>query len=193
MGSMFTTKNGDAGTTRLISGEIVSKAHPAVVCTGTLDTVRARLAEGRLLLLASDAPDKEYHAEFLFWLLHVCFLVGTQVNDPRSLKPEYRVDTVGEAHLKRLEAEQARIEATLNMPRSFIVTATTLEAARFDVIATEVRGLERDLVTLAEFEPAFEAVALLAFVNRLSDYLVVLARALDRGVHQPVDYARVSV
>lgn len=192
MASMFTTKNGDAGTTRLISGDIVSKTHPAVVCTGVLDGVRAELAEGRLLLLASNAPGDEEHAEFLFWLLHVCFLIGTQVNDPQSKKPEYRVDTVGDAHLRRLEAEQARIEATLDMPRAFIVTATTLEAARFDVIATHVRALERELVALSEAETDFDAAALLAFVNRLSDYIVVLARALDRGVHQSVDYSRVK-
>lgn len=192
MASMFTTKNGDAGTTRLISGDVVSKTHPAVVCTGVLDGVRAELAEGRLLLLASNTPGDEEHAEFLFWLLHVCFLIGTQVNDPQSKKPEYRVDTVGDTHLRRLEAEQARIEATLDMPRAFIVTATTLEAARFDVIATHVRALERELVALSEAEPAFDAAALLAFVNRLSDYIVVLARALDRGVHQSVDYSRVK-
>lgn len=192
MASMFTTKNGDAGTTRLISGDVVSKTHPAVICTGVLDGVRAQLAEGRLMVLASDAPGAEEHGEFLFWLLHVCFLIGTQVNDPEGKKPEYRVDTVGDAHLLRLEKEQARIEATLNMPRAFIVTATTLEAARFDVIATQVRALERELVALAEAEPEFEAAGLLRFVNRLSDYLVVLARALDRGVHQSVDYSRVT-
>lgn len=185
---MFTTKKGDDGHTRLLSGERVSKAHPAVMCTGTLDAFRASLAEARLELIASAKPEAEQHAAFLYWLLHVCFLIGTEVNDPCVRKPEYRVGEVDEEALKRLEQEQERLEAQLNLPRAFIVTATNLLSARFDVLATRARLLEREIVLLAESEPNFHASPLLAFVNRLSDYLVVLARVLEEGQHQPVDY-----
>ena len=192
MASLFTTKNGDRGQTRLISGDKVSKSHPAVECTGALDSFRARLAEARLLLIERGVPDAQHHTEFLYWLLHVCFVIGTEVNDPQAKKPEYRIATLGEAHLKRLEEEQARIEAGLNLPRAFIVTATTSLAARFDVLATDVRVLERAIVRLSETEPDFEVAQLLAFTNRMSDYLVALARGLESGARQPVDYKVVT-
>ncbi|MFM1921695.1 MAG: hypothetical protein RLZZ303_3329 [Candidatus Hydrogenedentota bacterium] len=188
MASIFTTKKGDGGETRLLSGERVSKSHPIVRCTGALDRCRASLAEARLMVEASGEPGAEQHAQFLFWVLHVCFLIGTEVNDPLVAKPEYRAGTVDDDALQRLEAEQARIEAMLNLPRAFIVTATNPVAARLDVVATQVRDFERELVALAEAVPGFNAAPLLAFVNRLSDYLVALARALEAGRHQPVDY-----
>ena len=189
MASYFTTRTGDTGSTRLISGERVSKSHPAVVATGSLDSVRAELAEARLLLQQSGRADAEEHAAFLFWLLHVCFLIGTQVNDPECRKPEYRVESVGETHLNKLESEQSRIEAQLTLPRSFIVTASNPLAARLDVIATHARAMERDIVLLSESSPAFEATELLRFTNRLSDYLVALARLVDDGQYVPVDYS----
>ncbi|MBI1318363.1 MAG: hypothetical protein GC168_05345 [Candidatus Hydrogenedens sp.] len=188
MKSFVTTKNGDAGTTRLISGEIVSKDHPAVVCTGVLDCFRAELARLRLRVIESGRSDANELGDFLFWLLHVCFLVGTQVNDPKRRHPEYRIQEVGEAHLTRLEAHQAQLEAGLNIPRQFIVSATSVLAAETDCCATHARELERAIVALQREEPQFDAVHLLCFVNRLSDYLVVLARHLEDGNHLPVDY-----
>jgi cob(I)alamin adenosyltransferase len=183
--AIFTTKSGDQGTTRLISGDRVSKAHPAVVATGELDTFRAMLAELRLMLLES--PHAQ-HADFLNWLLHMCFVIGTQVNDPAGKKPEYRITDVSAGHVARIEEEQARLEATLQLPRAFIVSATGLLSARADVVATQARKLERSIVQLREAEPAFDSAQLLIFVNRISDYLCALARAVESGQHQPVDY-----
>jgi len=189
MKSFVTTKNGDGGTTRLISGEIVPKDHAAVVCTGVLDGFRADLALLRIDVLASGRDDAEDLGAFLFWLLHVCFLVGTEVNDPKRRHPEYRIDEVGEGHLSTLEARQAVIEAGLNIPRQFIVSATNRLAASTDCCATRTRDLERAIVALQREEPQFQSAHLLRFVNRLSDFLVVLARHLEDGHHRPVDYS----
>lgn len=190
--AIFTTKQGDNGTTRLISGERVSKAHPAVVATGELDTFRAMLAEARLMILESGAPDAEAHADFLWWLLHACFVIGTEVNDPSRLKPEYRVKEINETFIARIEAEQARLEATLQLPRAFIVSASTLLSARIDILATQARKLERTVVELSAAVPEFQSAQLMVFVNRISDYLCALSRALEQGSHLPVDYRILS-
>ena len=189
MKSFVTTKNGDGGTTRLISGEIVPKDHAAVVCTGVLDGLRADLALLRIDVLESGRADAEELGGFLFWLLHTCFLIGTEVNDPKRLHPEYRIEEVGEKHLSKLEAHQAGIEAGLNIPRQFIVSATNRLAAATDCCATRTRDFERAIVALHREEPQFQAADLLRFVNRLSDYLVVLARHFEDGNHRPVDYS----
>jgi cob(I)alamin adenosyltransferase len=188
MKSRVTTGVGDQGTTRTLSGETLPKSDLVLECTGWLDALRANIAAIRIELLASEREDARERADFLFWLLHVCFLIGTEVNDPRNTKPEYRHEVVSKKHLKRLEAEQAALEAQLNLPRAFIACAANAIAADIDVAATVVRTLERNLVRLQEQEPAFAAGDILRFVNRLSDFMFVLARYLEDGHHQAVDY-----
>ena len=188
MTSFVTTGRGDAGTTRVLSGEQFAKCHPILECTGCLDSARAHLALVRLLIVQANPPGGEEHAAFLLWLLHCCFLMGTAVNDPLRQKPEYRMGEIGPAHLARLEEEQARLEARLELPPAFIVCAANLLAAQVDVTTTVARTFERSLVRLKETLPEFEADALLAFCNRLSDYLYILARTLENGEHHAVDY-----
>jgi cob(I)alamin adenosyltransferase len=190
MRSKVTTKKGDQGTTRLLSGETVSKAHPIVECTGQVDKVRAHIALLRHQILTGQAPGAETHADFLFWVLHCCFLMGTEVNDPRCTHPEYRKGEIGAAHLQKLETQQEQLESNLEMPREFIVSAANLLSAQADVCATLVRDLERALVRLKESIPEFKAELLLAFTNRLSDYCFILARTLDDDDFTVVDYEK---
>jgi len=188
MKSFVTTKKGDSGTTRLLSGEVVPKDHPAVMCTGELDTLRAELALLRLRVMELDRADAGELGEQLLWVLHVCFLVGTEVNDPKALHPEYRKEEVGRKQLERLERYQAELEAQLRIPRKFIVSATNLVGANADRVATLTRKFERQLVSLKSAVPEFQPEHLLRFTNRLSDYLVVLARHVEDGHHLAVDY-----
>jgi len=192
MGSRVTTKNGDSGTTRTLAGDIVSKGHVVLECTGRVDTLRAHTALVRAMLLERQPEDHAALADFLFWLLHVYFLIGTEVNDPECVHPEYRVETLGQKHLAVLEAEQARLEAALCLPRAFIVSASSVLAAQIDVTVTIARDLEREVVRLKAALPHFQADDILAFVNRVSDYLYVLARYVEAGNHIPVDYAQLN-
>ena len=189
MKSRVTTKQGDEGATRTLGGDWVSKSHPIIECCGWVDALRAQTALLRLQLIEQRPEDFEEIGDFLFWLLHCYFLIGAACNDPTGKKPEYRKADIGEAHLARLEREQERVEATLRLPRAFIASASNVHAAQADIAASTARTLERSLVRLAETEPGFEARHLLAFVNRLSDFLFVLARFLENGQHQAVDYS----
>ncbi|MBI3119497.1 MAG: ATP:cob(I)alamin adenosyltransferase [Candidatus Hydrogenedentes bacterium] len=189
MKSRVTTTKGDRGTTRTLAGDIFPKSHIILECTGAVDALRAQTALLRLQMIHSELPDRQELAQFLFWLLHTYFLIGTAVNDPTNKHPEYRKDSISQKHLHRLEAEQSRLEATLHLPKAFIVCASTAIAAQADVTATVARDVERQIVHLNEAEPAFEVVDILPFINRLSDYLYVLARHLEHGQHQPVDYS----
>lgn len=190
MKSRVTTAKGDQGTTRLLSGETVSKSHLILECTGAVDRLRAHLALLRLQVAASAHPEREQVVDFLYWLLHTTFLVGTEVNDPACVHPEYRKENIGPRHLARLEEEQGRLEAQLQLPKSFIVSASNPVAAQADITATVARDLERAVVRLKESEPRFRGEDLLPFLNRLSDFLFVLARFLEEGRHLPVDYSK---
>jgi cob(I)alamin adenosyltransferase len=184
---MVTTKRGDAGTTRTLGGDTVSKSHLVIECTGAVDALRAQTALLRLHVL-EQRPEDERTAPFLFWLLHVYFAAGAAISDFRNRHPEYRKSDIGPGHVARIETEQARLEATLNLPKAFIVSASSTLAAEADLTATYVRTLERDLVRLREEEPEFDCAHLLAFLNRLSDYFFILGRHLEDGHHQAVDY-----
>lgn len=190
MKSQVTTGKGDHGETRILGGEVLPKSHPVLECTGSLDTLRAHLAMLRLETVKAGHNDL---AEFLLWVLHTCFLMGTAINDPKRRHHEYRIEDISEKHLRRLEAEQARLENETPLPRAFIAAASNPAAAWADLTATVARTLERNLVRLKEAEPAFEAEAILAYVNRLSDFLFILARRLEEGRHQTVDYSVLDI
>lgn len=188
MGSRVTTKNGDSGQTRTLAGDLVSKSSVILDCTGGVDALRAQVALVRCLVAEQQPRDHETVAAFLFWLLHALFLIGTEVNDPERKHPEYWHEPLAQKHLDRLEAEQARLEAALQLPRAFIACASSTLAARVDVSATVARDLERNLVRLKAEVPAFHEATILSFINRTSDYLYILARYLEDGHHIPVDY-----
>ena len=188
MKSLVTTRTGDSGMTHCIGGKKISKSHPIVECCGWLDMVRAQTALSRLDLIEEGPEDYEDIADFLFWLLHAYFLVGTACSDPLVEHPEYWKGAIGPEHLARVESEQETLESTLLLPRAFIVSATTRMAAKIDVTATLVRSFERSVVRLKEAEPAFNAEHIIPFVNRLGDYFYVLGRYLENREHQPVDY-----
>ncbi len=188
MKSQITTKRGDAGETRGLDGGTYWKTHPIVEAGGTLDELRAHLALCRQLMPDADARDTARTSDFLLWLLEVCFHMGAQISDPRNERPQYRKGDVAPRHLARLEAEQAWLEAEVKLPRAFIVSAANTVAAHLDVACTVARRFERRLVALKLAVPEFDATHLLAFANRLSDYLFMLARFVDGGEYQTVDY-----
>ncbi len=188
MKSHVTTKGGDHGESTTLGGERVRKSHVIMEAVGTLDEVRAHLALLRTGVLASGREEWEQDAEFLHWLLHICFLIGTELSDPHRRHPEYRRAELSPGHLSRLEAEQARVESGLALPHAFIVCAGTPLAAQADLAATVARRLERAVVRLAEDVPRLEEGPLLPFLNRLNDYLFVVGRRLEDGRHLPVRY-----
>ena len=157
-------------------------------CVGCVDELRAHTALVRLLTLEEQAREHERVAEFLFWLLHTYFLIGTECSDPMVKHPEYRQAHLAQRHVDYLEAEQMRMEGRMKLGRSFIVSATNTVAAQVDIAVTLARRLERNVVRLKEAYPEFDAALLLVFLNRLSDTLYVLARYLDGKQTLPVDY-----
>jgi cob(I)alamin adenosyltransferase len=189
MASPVTTKRGDTGTTVTLGGERLPKSHPILETTGRVDSLRAHTALLRMQILEHGNEAQQELAEPLFWLLHCYFLIGTAVNDPECVHPEYRQQDLDDSHLTHLETIQTALEGKLTLPRSFIVSASNTLAAQADVTATVARELERALIALKEAVPAFDEKAIVAFVNRLSDFLYIVGRVLEQGEHVPVDYS----
>jgi len=192
MKSQVTTGQGDGGETTALSGDRYSKTHPVMACVGTVDELRAHTALLRLQILEEQPRDAEALAGFLFWLLHTYFLVGSACSDPLDKKLEYHQRPLRPEDLDKLEAEQQRLEDEAPLPQAFVVSASNVLAAQADVTCTVARRLERDFARLRESVAGWDAGVLGAFLNRLSDYFYVLARYLDAGQYQSVDYERLG-
>ena len=188
MDSQVTTKRGDAGETTALSGDSIPKSHPIAECVGAVDELRAHTALARLRIIAEKPRHYERAAESLLWLMHTYFLIGSACSDPWNKHPERRKRDIGPKDLKRLEAEQQWLEERTPLPSAFIVSASGASSAQVDVACSVARRLERNMMRLRECVPEFVSADLFAFVNRLSDFLYMLARMIDHPVHETVRY-----
>ena len=184
---MITTRQGDSGKTKILSGEPVSKGSLIIECLGCTDELSSLVALLRLKVMDKMPREKET-GEFLLWILHALFATGSRISDPHARSTGEGV-TLTEKHLLKLESHMKLLEKSLNLPKSFIVSASNPISAASDIIRTRVRTLERRVVLLKDENPDFKLKTILVFLNRLSDYFFILARYLDGGSVTTVNYS----
>jgi cob(I)alamin adenosyltransferase len=165
------TKTGDQGETGLGDNTRVPKDDPRVAAYGTVDEANACLGVARLH--TDGAVD-----EALARIQNDLFDLGADLCTPdRGVDLGYTPLRIVAAQVARLEAEIDALNATLEPLRSFVLPAGTPAAAHLHVARTVARRAEREMTTLARTEPVSpEAIQ---YINRLSDYLFVLARYVN--------------
>lgn len=177
------TKTGDAGETALFDGTRVSKADARVDAYGDVDELNAWLgcvrASSGSPALPPDLPDCD---EALIHIQRDLFALGAMLADPRH-KIADRVEkaTLGDADVARLEALIDRLEASLPPLRHFILPGGSPPGAALHVARTVCRRAERRIVALV---PPADPLAV-RYLNRLSDLLFVLARAVNHQADAP--------
>ena len=169
------TRTGDDGTTALGSGARVAKTDARVEAYGTVDETNAAIGLVRAML-AEPAPAL---GQALARIQNDLFDLGADLcvpeAAPSSGRPPLRVI---DAQVKRLEDEIDVMNAELQPLRSFVLPGGSPVAAQLHVARTVCRRAERRLVTLSRKEKT--APLMIAYLNRLSDLLFVLARVLNR-------------
>ena len=168
---------GDQGRTSLFSGERIDKSDRRIEAYGAVDELSAVL--GRLG--AHLPPGAEAQAEVLqrvqFDLFDVGAWLATTPDSPR-IGMLTRVET---GRCRFLEAAIDAMAADLPPLGGFIVSGGTHGATWSHLARTVCRRAERQVVRLAGSEPERERLeGVLAYLNRLSDYLFVLARHCNR-------------
>jgi len=104
------------------------------------------------------------------------FALGAQLADPaETLAARVTKAVVGDGHVARLEQAIDRFDAALPPLRRFILAGGTPAGAALHVARTVCRRAERRIVSL---DPPVDPV-LVRYINRLSDLLFVLARAVN--------------
>lgn len=179
MKSPVYTRTGDAGQTSLIGGTRVSKTDLRLEAYGTVDELNAQL--GLLLTYLTDADkaaaDRTADVQLLLGVQSCLFTVGAALaTDSTKMAPRPTAIVTPEM-VSELEQAIDRIDSQLPPLRLFILPGGGRAAAVAHVCRTVCRRAERRILALAQ--QAEVAPELLAYVNRLSDYLFVLSRKLN--------------
>jgi len=165
------TRKGDQGQTSLVGGQRVSKASTRLEAYGTVDELSSHL--GLLAAMLPDGHEKDLVERIQNNLFNVCTNLATD-QDQTELYPSAYLP---EGAIKELEDEVDSIMHELPERQGFILPGGTQEAAQAHVCRTVCRRAERRIVALAEEATVSPEVQ--QYVNRLSDYLFILAKKLN--------------
>lgn len=166
------TRTGDTGTTSLIGGSRIKKCHQRLEAYGTIDELNAHLG-----LLAAMLQSQE-ESQQLTWIQSRLFDAGTHLAIPCSEEGKAPVCHISDAHIAHIEAMIDNTDAKLEPLHSFILPGGSTEAAQCHICRTVCRRAERLIIALSEETPINSN--LLSFINRLSDFLFVFARHLNK-------------
>ena len=178
------TKTGDQGMTSLVGGIRIDKSSTRLEAYGTVDELSSQLG-----LLASivrndstsvaneKAAEMQGISELIERVQNTLFNVCSYLATDTSQTPVYESAQLHKEEIAVLEKEIDLITPTLPILHSFVLPGGTMAASQAHVCRTVCRRAERRIVALtheAEINPD-----VLRYINRLSDYLFVLARKLN--------------
>ena len=170
------TKTGDKGTTGLYGGTRVPKNHIRIECYGTLDELNAHIG------LLRDQEIDPIHKKVLAEIQDRLFTAGAILATPpeketlKSGQARLAIDRITDDDIALLESEIDRMDAALPQMTHFILPGGHQTVSFCHIARCVCRRAERLAVHLDQLEPVDTAI--LRYLNRLSDYLFVLARML---------------
>lgn len=166
------TRTGDAGTTGLVDGSRVAKHDPRMAAIGDVD--EANSAIGVAVVALGDTAE----ATALRVIQNDLFDLGADLATPgEDFTPSPMALRIIATQVARLEAEIDAMHESLSPLNSFILPGGSNAAAAVHLARAIVRRAERS-ATLAAQSVSLNPQAL-AYINRLSDYLFVLARRVN--------------
>ena len=186
--SAVATGKGDDGTTGLLYGGRIGKDDPRTDAYGAVDESVSALGVARAAL---DSAGLTELADLILRYQRELFVVGAELaTNPIAVdRLTDGVTRVTEKMLNDVEADLARWEATVEMPREFVVPGETAASAALEVARTTIRRAERRIVAL-ERTVEIESPWVVPYVNRLADLTWVLARAAEQAEHASATPAR---
>ncbi len=167
------TKTGDGGETGLFGGPRVKKNDPRVSAYGEVDELNAVLGLARA---GVEDPELEAH---LARIQDELFCVGAELATPQGARARSAIPPVEPRWTAALEAAIDAWEAELPPLRQFVLPGGTRTAATLHLARCTCRRAERQVVGLAAATPGEVSPAVLAYLNRLSDFLFLAARVAN--------------
>lgn len=170
------TKTGDKGKTALIGGKRVSKSHIRIDAYGTLDELIAHMAMLRDYLKGGEV--KNTLLEIQDRLMSCAAILAA--DDEATLK---KLPSIQDTDILFLEKEIDTMEESLSQLNSFIIPGGDILVSQCHIVRCICRRAERIIIQTSESNYVPETV--IRYINRLSDYLFVLARKLGKDLNIP--------
>ncbi|MCG2461935.1 cob(I)yrinic acid a,c-diamide adenosyltransferase [Flavobacteriaceae bacterium F89] len=174
------TKTGDKGTTALFGGTRVAKHNIRIDAYGTVDELNSWLG------LIRDQQVDEHTQKTLIFIQDRLFTIGSELaTDPKkavlkSGKERLQIDKISGDNIELLETEMDQMNEELPPITHFVLPGGHTTVSYCHIARTVCRRAERMVSNLYEKEPFDPSV--LSYLNRLSDYLFVLARKLSKDL-----------
>lgn len=167
------TKTGDKGTTSLVYGSRVKKNDPLVEAYGTCDEANTMIGLGVGHLNGEFFEQKEALCEIFHQIQTVLFHVGAELATPAGKQVKWKLES---EHITQLETWIDEYDAELQPLSNFILPGGHPAGAALHVARTIVRRAERNVIAIGEEV----SPNVLAYLNRLSDFLFVAARFVNQ-------------
>lgn len=165
------TRRGDQGMTDLVGGVRIKKSNIRLAAYGNIDELNSHL--GLLVALLEDSDERH----LLIRIMSNLFNVGTHLATDQSQTPLYASAKLAEGETELLEHQIDKINGELPEPQGFVLPGGCQAAAQCHVCRAVCRRAEREIDALAE--EAQVGPDIIQYVNRLSDYLFVLAKKIN--------------
>lgn len=167
------TKTGDGGETALVGGQRCSKSHPRIEAYGTVDELNSVLG-----MAASALPRSGFHDRIvtLQKIQNELFNLGSRLacEDKKLLRD---LPAITDAHIQDLEKHMDDWEGKMAPLTTFILPGGSSASATLHLARAICRRAERRALALHEKEPL--EPNLLIYLNRLSDFLFMMARKIN--------------
>lgn len=168
------TKTGDSGKTSLIGGQRVAKSHPRLEAYGSLDELNACIGIA-LAFLNDGQRGKDQVWNCLISTQHQLFNLGSQLAcEDESMRS--KLPPVNKKLIDEMEANIDLMNEELPALKEFILPGGSKLAAQLHLSRTVCRRAERKLIQLNDAQNLSSETLEVMFLNRLSDFLFVLAR-----------------
>ena len=178
------TRTGDDGTTGLVDGSRTVKHAPRMEAIGAVDEANSAL--GLAAVALADGP----HADPLYRVQNDLFDLGADLATPagpdEDFEPSEMVLRIVARQVDWLETAIDKANERLEPLTSFVLPGGSEGAARLHIARAATRRAERAMTALAQVEPVNPQA--LAYANRLSDYLFVLARVANDDGRSDVNW-----
>ena len=165
------TKRGDKGETSILGGKSISKDHPRIESIGSVDELNA------ILGLAESSLDDHRIKLLLENAQRSLFFIGAEIAGGNANSGN-GIPKVSMADVKELENEIDSMEASLPKLSHFIIPGGTKSASLLHVARTICRRAERRVVAFSKKHRI--RPELIVYLNRLGDFLFILARIENR-------------
>jgi cob(I)alamin adenosyltransferase len=179
MASKIYTKTGDKGTTGLIGGTKVPKSHLRIEAYGTVDELNSFIG-----LLTDYLNAAGTSTPLLKEIQDRLFTIGSSLACDPEKEPKLKIPDLKEGDVLTLENEIDRMMSELPPMKSFLLPGGHIAVSTTHITRCVCRRAERACVRLQE-EQLFVDPLVLRYLNRLSDYLFVLARYTAQLLYVP--------